>query len=151
MHERDLFRIIYETFAAEGGENPSMVLAASENMFAPTSAFQRPRPSQSDDPDLWRQGKGNASFPSGEVATMAAFVTPVILEYRDEYPAVWGLSVLPIYMANARMASLAHWTSDVIAGAAVGTVAGKLAFGRETPLVLGLTKDGTFIGYKHRF
>jgi Xaa-Pro aminopeptidase len=44
MHERDLFRIIYETFAAEGGENPCMVLAASENMFSPTSAFQRPRP-----------------------------------------------------------------------------------------------------------
>jgi undecaprenyl-diphosphatase len=113
--------------------------------------FQRPRPSQSDDPDLWRQGKGNASFPSGEVATMAAFVTPVILEYRDEYPAVWGLSVLPIYMANARMASLAHWTSDVIAGAAVGTVAGSMSFSRETPLVLSLTKDGTFIGFKHRF
>lgn len=44
MHERDLFAIIYDTFAREGGENPCMVLAASESMFAPVSGFQRPRP-----------------------------------------------------------------------------------------------------------
>jgi undecaprenyl-diphosphatase len=113
--------------------------------------FQRPRPSQSSDPDLWRQGKGNASFPSGETAMMAAFVTPVILEYRDDNPAIWGLAILPVYMAEARMASLGHWTSDVLVGAAVGTVAGRLAFTRETPIVLSLTKDGTFVGYKHRF
>jgi Xaa-Pro aminopeptidase len=44
MRENDLFNIIYDVFSAEGGENPCMVLAASENMFHPTSAFQRPRP-----------------------------------------------------------------------------------------------------------
>lgn len=44
MRETDLFNIIYDVFSAEGGENPCMVLAASENMFHPTSAFQRPRP-----------------------------------------------------------------------------------------------------------
>jgi Xaa-Pro aminopeptidase len=44
MREQDLFNIIYDVFSREGGENPCMVLAASENMFHPTSAFQRPRP-----------------------------------------------------------------------------------------------------------
>ena len=44
MREVDLFNIIYDVFSAEGGEIPCMVLAASENMFHPTSAFQRPRP-----------------------------------------------------------------------------------------------------------
>jgi Xaa-Pro aminopeptidase len=44
MREVDLFNIIYDTFSAEGGEIPCMVLAASESMTAPTSAFQRPRP-----------------------------------------------------------------------------------------------------------
>ncbi|HRE03056.1 MAG TPA: Xaa-Pro peptidase family protein [Ilumatobacteraceae bacterium] len=44
MREQDLFNIIYDSFSVEGGENPCMVLAASENMFHPTSAFQRPRP-----------------------------------------------------------------------------------------------------------
>ncbi len=44
MTEHDLFRIIYNTFAREGGEIPCMVLAASESMGSPKSAFQRPRP-----------------------------------------------------------------------------------------------------------
>ena len=44
MREVDLFNIIYDVFSREGAENPCMVLAASENMFHPTSAFQRPRP-----------------------------------------------------------------------------------------------------------
>ena len=82
---------------------------------------------------------------------MAAFVTPVILQYREDYPAVWGLGILPVYMADARMASHGHWLSDVLAGAGVGFVAGKLAAGRETPLVLSFTKDGAVIGLKHRF
>ena len=41
--ETDLFNIIYDVFSAEGGENPCMVLAASENMFHPTSAYWRSR------------------------------------------------------------------------------------------------------------
>jgi Xaa-Pro aminopeptidase len=44
MREIDLFNIIYDVFSAEGAEIPCMVLAASENMFHPDSAFQRPRP-----------------------------------------------------------------------------------------------------------
>jgi Xaa-Pro dipeptidase len=44
MTEVDLFALVYETFAAEGAEIPCMVLAGSENMLDPTSAFQRPRP-----------------------------------------------------------------------------------------------------------
>jgi Xaa-Pro aminopeptidase len=44
MHETDLFAIIYERLAREGGELPTMVLAASESTRAPVSGFQRPRP-----------------------------------------------------------------------------------------------------------
>ncbi len=44
MSEGDLFRIVYSTLAAEGGELPCMVLAGSESMSNPTSGFQRPRP-----------------------------------------------------------------------------------------------------------
>lgn len=44
MREVDLFNIIYDVFSAEGAENPCMVLAGSEDMRRPTSAFQRPRP-----------------------------------------------------------------------------------------------------------
>lgn len=43
MKEKDLFAIIWSTFAKEGGEIPCMVLAGSESMFHPTTSFQRPR------------------------------------------------------------------------------------------------------------
>ena len=112
---------------------------------------QRPRPSQSSDPDLWRQGGGNKSFPSGETATIAAFVTPIIIEYQQEHPAVWALSVLPLYMGKARMASQAHWLSDVLAGGAVGVAAGVYSARRDTPLLLELTSDGVFVGLKKKF
>ena len=112
---------------------------------------QRPRPSQSDNPDLWRQGGGNKSFPSGETATMAAFITPVIMEYRQEHPAVWALSILPLYMGKARMASQGHWLSDVIAGDAIGIAAGVYSAHRDTPLLLELTRDGVFVGLKKKF
>ena len=44
MTERDMFRLIFESFAANGGEIPAMVLACSESMHDPRSGFQRPRP-----------------------------------------------------------------------------------------------------------
>jgi Xaa-Pro aminopeptidase len=44
MQEKDLFAIVYDTFAREGGEIPTMVLAAAESMYRPVSGFQRPRP-----------------------------------------------------------------------------------------------------------
>ena len=82
---------------------------------------------------------------------MAAFVTPIILQYQEEHPMVWALSALPLYMGKARMGSQAHWLSDVLGGAAVGVAAGYFASRRETPLLLELTQDGVFIGLKHRF
>jgi undecaprenyl-diphosphatase len=113
--------------------------------------FQRPRPSQSDDPDLWRQGSGNRSFPSGETAMMAAFVTPIIIDWKDQVPAVWALSMLPLYMAKARTGSQAHWMSDVLVGAAVGVTSGALAARRDSPLLLLPTRDGVFVGLHYRF
>lgn len=113
--------------------------------------FQRPRPSQSDNPNLWRQGSGNKSFPSGETATMAAFVTPIIIEYQAEHPTVWALSALPLYMGRARMASQGHWLSDVLAGGALGVASGYVASRRDTPLLLELTQDGVFVGLKKKF
>ena len=44
MTERDMFRLIFDSVTAEGGEIPAMMLAASESMHDPGSGFQRPRP-----------------------------------------------------------------------------------------------------------
>jgi membrane-associated phospholipid phosphatase len=144
----------------EGTESPegrtawksldSMAMAAVTTELL-KNVVQRPRPSESDNPNLWRQGSGNKSFPSGETANIAAFVTPIILEYQQEHPAVWALSVLPVYMGKARMGSQGHWLSDVLAGAALGVTTGYYATRRDSPLLLELTPDGVFVGLKHRF
>lgn len=113
--------------------------------------FSRPRPAQNPDPSVWFAGTGNRSFPSGEVAMMAAFTTPYILAYKDEYPAVWALAALPVYMGKARMASQAHWLTDVLAGGAVGAGMGYLAAHRENPLLLSVTGRSVFVGLHYRF
>jgi membrane-associated phospholipid phosphatase len=115
------------------------------------AVFQRPRPSQNPDPNDWFAGRGNKSFPSGETALMAAAVTPYIVAYKDEHPAVWGLTALPLYMGYARMASQGHWLSDVLAGAAVGTVMGYYASQRVQPLVLSVSGKGVFVGWRTKF
>lgn len=115
------------------------------------NVFQRPRPSQNEDPDLWRQGSGHKSFPSGETAMMAAFVTPLIMEHGQEHPATWALAALPVAMGVARMGSQAHWTSDVLVGGAVGAAAGWLAQERQVPLLLLPLRGGVFVGLNKRF
>jgi hypothetical protein len=69
------------------------------------NAFQRPCPSQSTDPNLWRQGRSHDNFPRGDTAMMGAFVMPIIADYHQQTPAVLALAVLPSYMGEARMAS----------------------------------------------
>lgn len=107
-------------------------------------AFGRERPSQTDNPDRWF--KGGQSFPSGEVALQASFVTPFIMEYSDEHPWVWGLEILPAYDGLARMKVQGHWQTDVLAGWAVGTLWGMYAHGRQTPFFLSIMPHGIVVG-----
>ena len=67
--------------------------------------FSRARPSQTDDPGDWFQGSGHNSFPSGEVMLITTAVTPFVLEYGPEHPAVYALELLPLYDAIARVKS----------------------------------------------
>jgi undecaprenyl-diphosphatase len=112
-------------------------------------AFGRERPSQTSDPD--RFFKHGQSFPSGEVAAMSAAVTPFIVQYGDDHPAVYALALLPAYDAVARMKVHAHWQSDVLVGAAVGTGIGVWASHRDSPLIVGWLPGGFSVGYVHRF
>ena len=112
-------------------------------------ATGRLRPAETDDPHQWRMG--GRSFPSGEVAEISSVVTPYVLEYGAAHPWIYGLEILPVYDAIARVKVQAHWQSDVIAGFVVGTVSGYVAHERESPLILSVMPHGIVVGLRTRF
>ena len=118
-------------------------------------AFSRVRPIDSGpggNPNLWFQGHGNQSFPSGEVTSTSAIVTPFVLEYGPDHPAVYALELLPIYDAIARVKVQAHWQSDVIAGFALGTTAGWLIHrSPNSPFILQIMPHAIYVGIGKRF
>ena len=113
--------------------------------------FSRERPSTTSDPGKFFQGSGNQSFPSGEVAFISAAVTPYILAYGDEHPAVYALALLPAYDAIARVKVRGHWQSDVLIGAAIGVGFGWYAAHREHPLILSVLPGGFQVGFRESF
>lgn len=110
--------------------------------------FSRERPSATSDPNQWFKGHGNQSFPSGEVTLTSAVVTPLVLEYGRDHPAVWALELLPIYDGIARVKVWGHWQSDVIAGFVLGSAAGYYAHSRGSPLLLSLMPHAVYVGLK---
>lgn len=113
-------------------------------------AFRRLRPSQTDDPnDFFKPG--GRSFPSGEVTSAAAIITPFVLEYGPDHPAAYALELVPLYDAEARMKVHGHWQSDVLAGWALGTLTGYYAHSRSQPLVIGVLPHGLTVGWKTTF
>jgi undecaprenyl-diphosphatase len=114
-------------------------------------AFSRARPAQTDDPNEWFRGRGHNSFPSGEVVTVAAAVTPLVMEYAQDHPAVWALTILPVYDAVARVKVRAHWQSDVIASLALGGAIGAYARSRSESIFVGVLPGGITVGWKKSF
>ena len=114
-------------------------------------SFSRARPEQGDNPNAWFKGSCCESFPSGEVTLQASFVTPLIAHYARENPWIWGLEVLPVYDAIARMKSQAHWQTDVIAGWALGTGLGYWTTTWSTPLMVRILPGGLSVGLYKRF
>ena len=114
-------------------------------------AFSRSRPSQTDDPNQWFKGHGHNSFPSGEVMEITTAVTPFILEYGAEHPAVYALELLPLYDAAARVKVRAHWQSDVLASFLIGSAIGAYAHSRSSSLTVGVLPRGVTIGWKKSF
>ncbi len=112
-------------------------------------AFGRERPYQSGDPNQFF--RGGKSFPSGEVAAVSSIVTPFVLEYGPTAPAAYALELLPLYDAEARMKSQAHWQTDVLAGFALGTTLGWYAHARGSSLVLAMLPEGFGVGLRRRF
>jgi len=128
----------------------AMVLTAGTTTAAKV-IFSRERPSQTNDPDQFFTGHGNSSFPSGEVAHITSIVTPFMLEYGPDHPAVYALAALPVYDAVARMKVRGHWQSDVLAGGAIGFGIGWYSTRREHPLILTALPGGFMVGLRKEF
>ena len=113
-------------------------------------AFGRARPYQNKGPNNWFHG--GQSFPSGEVALQAGFVTPIIIgECARGHLWIWALELLPLYDGIGRLKQQAHWQSDVIAGWAIGTAAGYWSSHRDIPLSVEILPGGVSIGLQKRF
>ena len=113
--------------------------------------FQRERPSQTSDPNRFFEGSHAQSFPSGEVTAITAAVTPFIVNYGHDHPAVYALALLPAYDAVARLKIRGHWQTDVLAGAALGAGVGIWAAHRNSPLIIGWLPGGFQVGFVHHF
>lgn len=131
------------------GVDSAVIGTLSANLMKPV--FSRERPRETDNPDQWFQGHGHASFPSGEVALVSSAVTPFILEYREEHPAVYALELLPLYDAVARVKVRGHWQSDVLASFALGSAIGYYAHERPSPVFVGILPRGVTVGLRLRF
>ena len=129
-------------------DSTAIGIVASEAM---KHIFTRARPIQGNNPNAWFQGGSHYSFPSGEVTAVTAIVTPFVLEYRHDYPAVYLLELLPVYDAVARMKSQAHWQTDVLIGFALGTLTGYYAHSRDNPLILNVLPGGFMVGLRMKF
>ncbi len=111
-------------------------------------AFTRSRPSDSSDPNRFFSGQSHLSFPSGEAAEAASLVAPYLFAYAPQQPGLYALALYPLYVGVARVKAQAHWQSDVLAGWAVGALAGWYAMGRDRPLLVQLMPRGIFLGWK---
>jgi membrane-associated phospholipid phosphatase len=118
--------------------------------YAMKYAFSRERPQETDDPNEWFTGHGQ-SFPSGEVTEISAIVTPFVLEYGKEYPAMYALELLPVYDAIGRVKVWGHWQSDVIAGFGLGFASGYLLHRSGSPFIFSIMPHGIQVGLKTEF
>ena len=110
--------------------------------------FSRERPLTTNNPNHWFAGGGNESFPSGEVTVVTSVVTPFVLEYGPDHPAVYAMELLPLYDSVARVKTWGHWQTDVVAGFALASTVGYFMHKRETPLSLSIMPHGVQVGFK---
>ena len=114
--------------------------------------FQRNRPSQRpNNPNLWFQGLHSQSFPSGDVSSITAIVTPLILTYQRRDPEIWALAAVPAFDMVARVRAHGHWETDVAAGAIIGALSGYYAHQRHNPFILSLLPQGAYVGLHAAF
>jgi membrane-associated phospholipid phosphatase len=95
----------------------------------------RARPDSGYDGDDFRPGSfsaSNWSYPSGHTSTVFALATVVSDEFRDEAPWVPFVAYpLAGWTGISRVLDSRHWFTDVVAGAALGVLSGRLVSRRH--------------------
>jgi membrane-associated phospholipid phosphatase len=92
-------------------------------------------------------GSGVNSFPSGHAADTFAIATALERHFGWRYavPAYAFAS----YVAASRLHDNVHYVSDVVFGAAIGTIAGRTGtrHGREFPITVAAVPGGAAVMY----
>lgn len=127
------------------------MLLADVSAYVSKAIFRRERPIDGNDPTAFFHSRSDDSFPSGEVTHITAIVTPFIIEYRKDYPAVWLLSALPAYVGAAKLKTQAHWQTDILAGVALGAGIGYFASQRHNAWTAQVLPGGFSVGYRKSF
>lgn len=83
--------------------------------------FRRERPTETGDPRTPVRRPRTSSFPSGHASAAAFNATVLTVWDRRRWPLWWGIAAL---VGTSRAHVRIHHASDVIAGAALGTVLG---------------------------
>jgi len=109
----------------------------------------RSRPNKDKGAHDFRPFSGNASFPSGH-ATQAFAVASVIADHYDPWYVKVGSYGIASLVGYARVERNAHWASDVLAGALIGTVVGKTItkFNKDKRYELSVVSEGKAVGLK---
>ena len=100
----------------------------------------RKRPSQTE--GTFALADGAASFPSGHTTQAFAIASVIASHYESRWVkgTAYGLAAL---VAWARVENNAHYASDVIAGAVIGTLIGRavVRFNREQRITVGVSSS----------
>jgi hypothetical protein len=134
-------RIRDEKRVSHLGMDMLQAIIVNEMMTVPLKyAVGRERPDHSD----------NLSFPSGHASNTFAVATTIErhLGWKGAVPAY----IFASYVAASRIHEDVHYLSDVVFGAAVGTIAGRTVsrHGRELPITVTAVPGGAAILYVRR-
>ncbi len=145
-HRPELLRLSVRTATAIGVV--SVVVQGIKLTVGRSRPFQDP---DFDGTDLHPFSGGSTSFPSGHTAAAFALAT-TLGDAIGSTVVQGGLYVVAAGTGWARIAQQKHWASDVVAGAAIGILAAKLAAGKVTFLGLAaprvlVTPDAVVTGF----
>ncbi len=132
--------------AAQDGLASSIVAAG---IITPSLKYAvgRKRPSQSASPRHFSPFSGGDSFPSGHT-TQAFAVASVIAEHYDSPLIKVGSYGVASMVGYARMERKAHWASDILASALIGTFVGRaiVHFNHDRRYEISMIADGDTVG-----